>query len=172
MKISTVPSSTWRMKTNVLWKKNRVDSRILQGLQTVDRAFVGLAAPEGQVCFHFQWLLCAHGTVFCMSASPLESHCVDSMVLVRFLRSMRVSIIFSFRLLVLLQCRNGLPIRHHRIEWYVPQSTQYLTKTCDICHCCSICPECFCNHVCCCGLSSVQFNTCTAALMIHVWLHG
>ena len=74
MKISTSPSSTLttsrclvatvmtKMKTNALWKRDsiailqklQVDNRIHQGLQTVDRAFVGLVALEGQVCFHFQ----------------------------------------------------------------------------------------------------------------------
>ena len=67
MKISTNPSSTLttsrclvaivmtKMKTNALWKKGsiailqklEVDNRILQGLPTVDQAFVGLVIQEG-----------------------------------------------------------------------------------------------------------------------------
>ena len=77
----------------------------------------------------------------------------------------------------LLSCRrNGLPMRFHRIEWSAPQSTQYLTKTCGVCHLCVICPECVRNlHFCACGPSSalhVPCSTCTAASVFHVWHHG
>ena len=75
--ISTNPSSTFttrrclvaivmkKMKTNVLWKKDsiailqkhQVDMHVLQGLQTVDRAFVGLVALEGYLLQCFACLL-------------------------------------------------------------------------------------------------------------------
>ena len=45
------------------------------------------------------------------------SHCAGSMVLVYPLHSMKVSFISrSDYFLLLLQCRNGLPMRYHRID--------------------------------------------------------
>ena len=67
-----------------------------------------------------------------MFASPLYSHCAESMVLECLLHSMKVSTISrSDFFLVVLQRWNGLPMRLHRIECVIVIP---------------ICPECSCNH--------------------------
>ena len=98
----------------------------------------------------------------------------DSLVLEYLLYSKKLSRIFRSDFFhALWPRRNGLPMRFHRIEWYVPRSTQYLTKTCGICHHRAIFPEWFCNHhFCAYGLSSAYYVLCgtwLSAQMASVW---
>ena len=99
------------------------------------------------------------------------------MVLEYLLHSKKCSRIFRSDFFLAMQPRwNDLPMRLRHIEWSVPQSSQYLRKTCGICHHRAILPEWFCNHhFCACWLSSachVLCSTCTVAQMVHVWHRG
>ena len=101
---------------------------------------------------------------------------VDSVVLEDLLCSTRVPNISRFEFFpLLLQYRSGLPVQVHHTGQSAPQSTQYLTKTCGICHPCAIFPKWFGNlHAWVGELSAASPWPCrafVAARKLHVWHH-
>ena len=70
----SVATMMTEMKTNALSREHNISiqmnqayANILRGHRTAGWAYVGLVAVEELACFLIQYLLDAHGTVFCMS---------------------------------------------------------------------------------------------------------
>ena len=127
--LTKMNASSWRKGRITILYEVQVGNRFLRGLYIVDQAVAWLVVQEGLVCFLLQWFLHVRHTVFCICASRLQSHSADSLVLEYLLYSKKLSRIFRSDFFhALWPRRNGLPMRFHRIEWYVPRSTKYLTK--------------------------------------------
>ena len=96
---------------------------------------------------HLKSLSHVHHAVFLILVLLQRNQDVDLVVLEHLLYSTRVPNFSRFEFFpLLLQKRSGLPIKVRHTEQSDPHSTQYLTKTCGICHPCAIFTEWFCTH--------------------------
>ena len=168
--------ATPKDKTSIL-SENRLNFCILEVLRIVGFFVVLIVVWDESLYVPLKSLSHVHHAVFSFLVLLQRNQHVDSVVLEHLLYSTRVPIFSRFEFFpLLLQYRSGLLKQFHQTEQSAPQSTQYLTKKCGICHLCAIIPKWFCNHHAWVGeLSAVSpwpCCTCVAVRKLHVWHHG